>query len=159
MRVLSEYSRSTVGAVSAILGVLLALSIIQFMNGGSYAWNDIALINQPDILSRAFYSALTFVSIGAILYRLQFYKFLSLIFGSDRTSYKEAKHLVWVGLMLAMYWYVVPVIVDLLNIGVSFVYNASMLVLYLSPVLFMGVACVFVIITIYRLKLKYVQPS
>ncbi|MBM3210450.1 hypothetical protein FJZ39_03890 [Candidatus Saccharibacteria bacterium] len=155
--VLSEYSRSTVVAVSAILAVLLMLSLVQFVKGGAFVWNDIALIDQPDILSRTFYSALTFVSIGAILYQLQFYRFLSWIFGSDRSSYKEAKRIIWVGLILIMYWYIVPVIVDLLNSTVSFAYNVSLLVLYLSPVLFIGVAGLFIVATVYRVKLKNVQ--
>lgn len=156
-RVLSEYSRSTAVAVSATLAVLLMLSLVQFVKGSSFAWNDIAPIDQPDLLSRAFYSALTFVSIGAILYQLQFYRFLSWIFGSDRSSYKEAKRIIWIGLILMMYWYIVPVIVDFLNTAVSFAYNISLLVLYLSPVLFIGAVGLFIVATVYRVKLKNVQ--
>lgn len=155
--VLSEYSRSTVITVSAILAVLSALSIIQFMKGGSFAWNDIAPIDQPDIMGRAVYSALTFISLGSILYQLRFYQALSWLFGSNRSDYRQVKRFIWIGLMLIMYQYIVPFVVDLLNAMVSIFYNILMLALYLSPALFMGgvaVLLVFARTTPRQLKLR-----
>jgi len=135
-RVLSEYSRSTVASVSATLGVLMVLSVAQLLNGGVFEWEKIAPIDQPDILVRFLYSALTFVSIGAILYNLRFYQFLSLLFGSDRRGYREAKGIIWAGLILIMYFVIVPFVVEVMNTTVSFLYNIALLFLYVSPVVF-----------------------
>lgn len=148
-RVLSEYSRSTVVSVSATLAVLMVLSVTQFLNGRVFEWESIAPIDQPDIFVRFLYSALTFVSIGAGLYKLRFYQILSWVFGSDRRGYKEMKGIIWAGLILLMYFIVVPAVVEVMNAVVSFLYNFVLLSLYISPVLF-ATFCMVTALVIYR---------
>lgn len=159
--VLRGHSRKVLALASLALLVLLIMAIVRWHIGTTFEWWNIELIEQPDMTSRLIYSAFVFISLGAILFRLHFYKLLSSIFGSDRRSYREAKQLVWVALMLAMYCFIVPAIIDLLNVFISFVYNIAILVLYLSPLIFVTTASTFTIIAAirYQVKLKHAHIS
>lgn len=135
-RRVQEYVRKDVCTIFAVISVQLAMAVWQLMQGSVFEWRNIQPIGQPDIFIRLLYSALTFGSLGAILYALRFYQFLSWIFGRDRKGYRDAKGKIWVGLILAMYFVVVPVVVDVMNAVVSFFYNVTLLALYVSPILF-----------------------
>lgn len=161
LSVLRAYSQKTIVSTGIILIALLIGATIQLSNGTVFEWKNIEPIEQPDLMSRLVYSALVFVSLGAILYWLHFYKLLSMIFGSDRRGYREAKRLVWTGLILVMYFYIVPTVVNLLNSSISFAYNIALLILYLSPVLFVItiITLTAVAIATCRVKSKYVHAS
>lgn len=134
IRVLCSYSYKTVAAVGLIMPILLVTSVIQLANGASFEWKNIAPIEAPDFWTRILYSALTYVSLGAALYYVGFYKFLSMIFGRDRRGYREAKSRIWGLLMLVMFIFIVPSVVDILNGALSFIYNVLLLFVYVSLV-------------------------
>ena len=100
--------------------------------GKTFTWTDISPIDSPSIFVRIFYSALTFVTLGRLLYLAGFYKALYRILG-DWRSFKEAKAIIWVLLMAAMFFVIVPLVVDILNGILSIGYNLLALTLYAFP--------------------------
>lgn len=121
-----------INTVAFALLFLFSLSLWHFGLGQSYEWQTVTLISEPSIFQRAIYSALTFVTLGAILYRLGFYRLLYQIIG-DWQSYKEAKRLVWLLLMGLMFFIIVPITVNVLNHIISFGYNIFNLLIFLFP--------------------------
>ncbi len=89
-------------------------------------------VPEPSIFSRLLYSALTFVTLGALLYRLKFYQMLYRISG-DWRSFQEAKKIVWIALVGLMFFIIVPTTVNLMNHVLSFGYNVLNLLFYLCP--------------------------
>jgi len=140
-KVLKDYSREAIISVGITLLTFFIMAIFQLVNGGVFAWNSITPIEQPDLFSRIIYSALTYFSLGAIIYHLLFYKLLSWLFGSDRRGYREAKQKVWIILMLVMYFIVVPKAIEILNAIISFCYNVLILLVYVSPAAFLILLC------------------
>ena len=123
-------------AVFSMLSTFI-FSIWYFLSKKSFEWHSISPISQPSLLAREFYSALVFVTIGAFLYYVvKLWKILYFviveIMGS-RELYKFVKSLIWIFLILTMYFYIVPKVVDFLNVTISVVYNISILLLYLFP--------------------------
>ena len=124
---------------SAVFSMLptLIFSIWYFLGKKSFEWQSISPISQPSLLAREFYSALVFVTIGAFLYyvvklwRILYFIIVEVI--GSRELYRLVKSIIWVSLILAMYFYIVPKIVDFLNGTISVVYNISILLLYLFP--------------------------
>lgn len=112
--------------------VILSLSLWYFGIGKEFMWIPIEALDAPSIFSRLFYSALTFVTLGRILYKIKFYKFLYIVLG-DWRSFKKAKALVWAILLYFMFLWVVPKFFDLLNAIISFGYNILNLILFLFP--------------------------
>lgn len=148
-KVIKDYSRETIIGVCVTLFVFLAMAIFQLSNGSPLVWQNIEPVDQPDLFARLLYSALTFVTLGAILYFIRFYQLMSWLFGSNRRGYRSAKKIIWVGLMYLMFTVFVPAGVSVLNTILSFFYNAFVLTLYLSPVL-SGVLMAIIIAAIYR---------
>lgn len=146
-KVIKDYSSETIVSVCITLSLLLGMAVFQLINGDAFAWHNITPIDQPDIFVRYLYSALTFLTIGALLYYLWFYKLLSMLFGRDRSGYRSAKKLIWLGLMLFTYFVIVPVGVGVANSLISFLYNVLVLLVYVSPAVFVILlGTVFVII-------------
>ncbi len=131
--VLKRYSKKTIVTVSIFLAIQIMFAVLNFANGGTFVWHSITPIDQPSIFERVIYSALTFVTLGAGLYYLRFYQFLSLLFGNDRQSYRQVKSLIWLGLMWLMYAVLVPASVNVLNAIISFLYNSILFIIYVSP--------------------------
>lgn len=121
-------------ASSAAFAIVFALAILlwHFAFGKSFQWETISPIDAPSIFSRALYSALVFVTFGAFLYWIKFYQLLYHLI-SDRQLYRGIKGLIWGFLILAMYFWVVPTVVEILNAIISFFYNILNLILYLFP--------------------------
>jgi hypothetical protein len=131
------------------LFILLAMTIFQLLNGSPFVWRNIEPMDQPGLFARLLYSALTFVTIGALLYFIRFYQLLSSLFGHDRQGYRSAKKLIWLGLMYLMFTVLVPTGVNILNTILSFVYNIFVLMLYLSPIA-SSILVVIIIISIHK---------
>ena len=134
-KAISEHKKEIIS--SALFAVILALAILlwHFALGQSFQWKEIDPISQPSLLFRSFYSALAFLTLGAFLYWIRFYKLLHFIFVEvlgDWQSYKAIKGIIWVGLILAIY-YIVQKVIALLNTTISFFYNILSFVLYLVP--------------------------
>ncbi|MDD5032694.1 MAG: hypothetical protein PHC85_01040 [Candidatus Pacebacteria bacterium] len=125
-------------ASSAAFAVVFALAILlwHFWLGKTFQWATINPIEAPSFFNRVLYSALVFVTFGAFLYWVRFYQFLYhlIVRGlGDRQLYRGIKGLIWGFLILIMYFWVVPKVVELLNAIISFLYNILNLVLYLFP--------------------------
>lgn len=106
-----------------------------FVFQNNFAWMDIAPF-QPLPWIRILFSALTFVTLGAVLYALRFYQLLNFIFVTllqDRKTYRAIKSLIWLALMGFLFYYVQPVVIKYLNLIASIVFNLLNLILFLSP--------------------------
>lgn len=121
--------------IFAIISSLVIL-LWRFGVGKTFQWETISPISQPEIFNRLFYSALVFITIGAFLYWLRFYQLLYRLIVKalgDWQLYNSIKKILWGSLMLLMYFWIVPKVVDLLNSIISFLYNILNLILYLFP--------------------------
>lgn len=135
--VLIRTSRKEITVVGLVLAILIVMSVTRLFLGESFVWKDIAPISTPDLWNRIFWSALTFATLGAILYHLRFYLALSWLFGSDRGGYRQAKGLIWMVLILFNY-HIFPVVVDIMNTIISVAYNSLVFAVYSAPVLLAG---------------------
>jgi len=134
--VITKHKKKAVISAIFLLCLALTYSIWRFGFGQSFEWVEITVISQPSIFNRLLYSALTFVSLGAVLYRLGFYQALHRFFVGmlrDWGLYKDVKNLVWWVLIGLMYSVIVPFVVDLINFIATIGYNIFNLILYLSP--------------------------
>lgn len=127
--------------VSVILAfvVLILTAIWYWWIGKGFEWQKIELISQPSLLFRLFYSALVYGTLGAFLYKIKFYKvlyWLLVVYLQDMKFYKETKNYIWGSLILVMYFFIVPVAVNILNAILSIIYNLLVYCLYIFPLLF-----------------------
>lgn len=125
---------------SAVLSFVLALVFAVYLwhLGNTFVWEPVTPIEQPNIFDRPFYSALVYLGPGALIYGSGFYKILYAPFRGTRGGYREYKKMkrdFWDLLMLVMYLYVIPFMIDVLNTIASFFYNTFKFILYLSPAL------------------------
>jgi hypothetical protein len=111
---------------------VIILGVWHFLSGGQFTWVWIEPIEAPSVFVRIFYSALTFITLGAFLYKIRFYQFLWFVLG-DWKTFKEAKALLWLLLMWSMYSWVVPKVINLLNDIASIGYNIFNFLLYAFP--------------------------
>lgn len=125
-------------AVSAVFVVLVSLStaLWHFVLGHSFEWQSISPIDQPSILQRTFYSALTFGTLGAYLYYCtNFYRKLYDAFARgrrDKSLHRGIKKVIWLVLM-GVVFVAVGLVVSFLNTVMSLLYNLSLLALYMAP--------------------------
>lgn len=136
-KVLSSTCRKELVVGGLIFITLTVLSVVQLTNGEPFAWRQIEPFSTPDFWHRIFWGALTFVTLGAVLYKIYFYKLLSMIFGSDRSGYRQIKRIIWLGLMYVNYQ-IFPVVIDIANSIASIVFNGLVFAVYISPYLFAG---------------------
>ena len=132
-----EKERGTLRAVFAVL-FALTVALWHYFTGKVFEWQSISPVDEPDLLPRLFYSALVYVTLGAVLYAMGFYKFLYSLYRGTRggyRAYKEMKGAIWVVLIWGMYFVIIPVVVNILNAVALFFYNITILILYLFPAL------------------------
>ena len=152
---LTKYRKEIIS--SAILSILFSVNLLfwHYGLGKSFVWTKIEPISAPGLLERGFYSAITYLTIGAFLYWIRFYQFLhGVIVGifGDWRLYKDIKGYIWGGLILVTYFWIIPRIVDFLNAIISFFYNIFGLILYSIPVL--GVTLVLGIPVVFYIRKK-----
>lgn len=111
---------------------MVVLGLWSYFSGNSFSWIWVEPIEVPSIPVRLFYSALTFFTIGAFLYKIGFYKFLWSI-SSSWKDFKKSKKEIWGILMLLMFFVIVPKVVELLNAIASVFYNLFYFLLYVFP--------------------------
>lgn len=131
-KILQENIKETFSSVLFYILILIFLGAQRFFLGDSFSWVWIEPIEQPSIFMRIFYSALTFLTLGKLVYKTKFYFYLYRIIG-NYWVYKKAKKNIWVFLMLIMFFIIVPIIVNLLNGVISIVYNVFIFLLYILP--------------------------
>jgi hypothetical protein len=131
-KTLKKYGKEILTGAAFSIVCALAFLLWIYCMGKTFTWTDISPIDPPSIFVRIFYSALTFVTLGAFLYKIKFYRGLYRLLG-DWRSFKEAKAIIWVLLMGTMFFVIVPLVVDILNGILSIGYNLIALVLYAFP--------------------------
>ncbi len=131
-KTLKKYGKEILSGAFFSLICALALLLWTYGLGKTFTWTNISPIDQPSIFVRIFYSALTFVTLGAFLYKIKFYRGLYRLLG-DWKSFKEAKAIIWVLLMATMFFVIVPLVVDIINGVLSVGYNLLALFLYAFP--------------------------
>jgi hypothetical protein len=141
--------------------VILALVFLlwNFALGIKFQWQSISPLSAPSIFVRVFYSAFTFCTLGLFLYVIKFYKVLHDIvvkaFGMWGL-YNFIKAVLWAFLMYISYAYLVPWLFNILNGGISILFNIANLALYALPPV--GIALVLSIIYL-LIKNKYGKRS
>lgn len=131
-KTLKKYGKEILTGAAFSIVCAFAFLLWIYGVGKTFTWTEISPIEQPSIFVRLLYSALTFVTLGRLLYVIGFYKALYQILG-DWQSFKEAKAIIWVLLMGAMFFVIVPTVVDILNGILSIGYNLLALTLYAFP--------------------------
>lgn len=131
--------KKEVRSLKLILTIVFPLTFIFWykLSGKPFEWQWINPIAVPPYI-RLFYSALVFITLGFFLYLIKFYQVLYIIFVKvlgDFRSYKEAKGLIWFGLIALMYFKIVPWFVVVLNTIISIGYNLLKLIVYISPII------------------------
>lgn len=156
--ILVKYKKETILSVILTLVFFLSLSIWHYVFGKSFAWKEIDPIPKPQEFVRFIYSALVFVTFGAFLYWVKFYKFLHSVIVrglGDWKLYKDIKSVIWTSLILMMYFFVVPKVIDFLNSIISVIYNLSVFILYLLPPLLLSLIIVITgILLVKKYKIK-----
>lgn len=143
---------------SAIISFIISLVFLLYAYsiGNTFSWQSISPFEAPSILNRMFYTVFTFSTIGAFLFFVvKLWKGLYFIFVTifnSRKLYNLVKALVWFGLTLLSYFYIVPFAINFLNKVTSFLFNIFNFLLYLSP--FLGIFLILSVVTIY-LFLKF----
>jgi hypothetical protein len=136
-KVLAENKKEIITSAIISIVITLAFSVWYFITGKGFEWKTINPIEQPSLLNRYFYSAFVFSTIGAFLYYVvKLWKGLYFIFVKmlrSRELYELIKWALWTSLILLTYFYIMPVIVKILNAVISFFYNITILLAYLSP--------------------------
>lgn len=114
---------------------LIALLAWHFLSGQPFEWQKIEVLEIPS-WQRLLYSALVFASLGWFLYWIKFYQILHDVlvkkFGNI-SLYKAVKAFIWGLLLLAMYFYIVPFVINIVNQFISLIYNLVAFLLYLFP--------------------------
>lgn len=137
-KALIEQKKKISEPATTSLLIMILLSLWYFTSGVNFEWQSISPVSQPSLSARYFYSAFAFVTIGSFLYYIVgFWKLLYFIcikILNDKKLYSLSKGIFWTFLILLTYFYVVPIVVDLLNSVISFFYNILIILLYISPV-------------------------
>ena len=158
-KVLAKNKKDIITKTMFIIVFALATLLWHFVLGKNFEWQEISPIPEPSIFICCFYSALVFVTFGAFLYKIKFYKslhFLTVRILGDWKLYKDTKKFIWTLLILIMYFFIVPKIIDFLNTIISIAYNLLSLVLYLFPLL--GISLIlFFLIHIFVKKLTHTR--
>lgn len=114
-----------------ILSVVI-LGIWSYFSGHDFTWKWIEPIDPPSLLSWSIYSALTYITLGAFLYYIKFFRFLYRISSSYR-DFKKSKKELWPILVAIVAFIIVPKTIELLNAILSIGYNIFYFLLFAFP--------------------------
>lgn len=150
---LTEYKKEIIISTTFVLVFTLFLSLWHYVLGKSFVWKEINPIPKPQEFVRFIYSALVFVTFGAFLYWIKFYRFLHSVIVrglGDWKLYKDIKSIIWTSLILVMYFFVVPKVIDFLNNTISIIYNLFIFIFYLLPPLLSSIIIVVVAVLLIK---------
>lgn len=132
---LEKHGKEIAYSAAISLAVTLAFSLWYFITGKGFEWATISPISEPTLPLR-FLSALVFVSLGRILYKLKFYYVLYFVFVIVLKAggfYNKLKKVIWDVLTGIMGFVIVPWIIGVLNHIVSLFYNIGVFFVYIFP--------------------------
>lgn len=135
-KVLVENAKEILSSGTTYLILALFLLLWHFAFGIKFEWQTISPLSEPSIYVRSFYSAFVFCTLGLFLYVIKFYKVLHDIVVKELGMwelYNLIKAVLWLFLMYISYVYLVPWLFNILNGGISILFNIANLVLYALP--------------------------
>jgi len=136
---LRKYIQEESSKLSIILIMVLVVTItLQLWIGQTtFIRIDIEPISVDWIFSRLLYSALTFVTLGWVLYKVWFYKMLYAVFWRlfGYKVYEGIKKIIRAILLGLMFFVIVPFVADLLNTVLTRRYNWLRYISFISPAL------------------------
>ena len=90
-KVLTKNKEDIITKTIFVIVFALITLLWHFVFGKSFEWREISPISEPSILIRYFYSALVFVTFGAFLHWINFYKFLHFLIVKTLGNWKLYK--------------------------------------------------------------------
>ena len=134
-KILIESKKEIVQSAIVSLVATLIFSLWYFATGNGFKWKEIDPLSAP--LWYPFYSALVFIGPGAYLYYFtDFYRNLYHLFRKvfwAPNLHKNIKAAMWLS-MAAIVFFIVKIVIDFLNAVISFIYNITILILYIFPI-------------------------
>jgi hypothetical protein len=157
-----KYIQEESSKLSLILIMILAVTLILQL----WIWQNIFIrididpISVDWIFSRLLYSALTFVTLGWVLFKVWFYKLLYAFFWKlfGYKFYKKIKKAIRVLLLGLMFFVIVPFVADLLNTILSRWYNWLRYISFISPALWVWLM-IFLIGVLFHFQKKKTTSS
>lgn len=156
-KILIKYKTEIISSVLGAFSFTLTINLLQYYSGQGFIWRHYEFISAPDIFQRTFYSALTFITLGAFLYFIRFYQALHFIIVEIIGSwslYKGIKSLIWLFLMFTSYSYF-PKLVDVINNIISFIVNLFFLILFVAPPLIFSFITFLLLFLVIRFRKQY----
>lgn len=135
-KALLENTKTIVSSATTYIILAFVLLLWHFALGIKFEWQTISPLSAPSVFVRVFYSAFTFFTIGLFLYVIKFYKVLHDIVVKTLGMwelYNFIKAVLWAFLMYISYAYLVPWLFNILNGGISILFNIANFVLYAIP--------------------------
>ncbi len=158
-KALSKFKKELITSAILAMIVSLLLLIAHYNFGKTFEWTNLEVLSAPTFFDRVLYSAMTYVSVGAFLYFIRVYQLIYFIFitllGAFRL-HKMFKQLLWWGLMLAMYFWIVPKTIEVVNAILSFFYNIAVYLIYLTPRFigsFVVISMIFILFQKYKTRI------
>lgn len=156
-RILKEKKKELVASVAFAFVLALVTLLWHYYTHKSFEWQSIDPLEQPALIPRLFYSGIAYVTIGAFLYFVGFYKFLYSLFrgmegGWD--DYNQAKGIIWLIIILVVY-FIVKLLIDAVNMVASFFFNIFNFILYMFPPL--GITAIVFVIGYYFVKQWHIK--
>lgn len=157
IKALRKYSGEILKSSLTYLLILLLLLVWNFILDINFEWHSIKPFTPPSVFHRVFYSAFIFWTFGRALYYMGFYKLLHDVLVKAigmRELYDGIKAVIWVGMIIGSYLYVVPWLFKIFNSVASVLFNAANFVLYISEPI--GIAFILILtykFVIWRFKL------
>lgn len=146
--IFSNFFEKRINLVIFSIIFIIVLLYWNFVLKQYFNWKNVDIFSKPK--DYAFYSLLTFSTLGAWLYKVGFYKWLYSLFGSGK-DFKKTKAEIWI-LLVVIVVYIVSLVVDMLNFIASVFYNAGVFIFYLLP----SITTTLILIIIFTLiKKKY----
>lgn len=120
---------------------IFILIIANFFFSWNFDWKQIDPIETPPLWIRGIASLFTWFTLWSWLFNLYFYKMLYWIckfLWISYSRYKKLKRQIWLWLMLLVTLVLIPIIIDLLNSVISFLFN--ILQFLISTMSFIGIS-------------------
>lgn len=151
-KVSEEHLKETIFASVFSVTFILVLIVANFVFSWNFSWKEIDPIEMPPLWIRSLASLFTWFTLWNWLYKLYFYKALYLICNSLWTSYSKYKKLkkeIWVWLMLLVTFVLIPMITNLLNSIISFLFNILQFLIATLPFIGISIAISTMIVLCY----------
>ena len=142
-KAIKKYTKEVFSSTLTYLLTIVILTVWYLFSGDIFHWVWIEPLEVPP-LERLLYGALTFVTLGRLVYNTGFYLALWRIFYAlgDMRSYRELKAIIWMSLILIMYFWIIPAVIAVINWVISIGYNIFKFALYVAPPLVISVLVV-----------------